>query len=61
MFYQLLNCKEYQTKYCLLDKEDYNYVNQSGIYTVKDINDGEEMGITVKCMQNIGFTELEIS
>jgi myosin heavy subunit len=30
------------------------------VYEVKDIDDGEEFKTTLKCMENIGFSEDEI-
>jgi len=40
--------------------EFYHYLNQSGIYTVKDVNDAEDFKLTLQCMKNIGFTQSEI-
>jgi len=47
-------------KYRLGPKESYHYLNQSGVYTVKDIDDAEDFTVTINCMRNIGFTQLEI-
>lgn len=41
-------------------REHYHYINQTSVYEVKDVDDAEDFKITLKCMQNIGFTQLEI-
>ena len=40
--------------------ENYHYLNQSGVYKVKDVDDGEDFRLTIQCMKNIGFIEQEI-
>lgn len=41
--------------------ESYHYLNQSGVYTVPDVNDAEDFKITLQCMDNIGFTSQEVT
>jgi myosin-5 len=57
IFYQIVKTPELQEKYNLEGLEDYNYLNQSGVYDVKDVDDEHDLKVTKKCMQNIGFTQ----
>lgn len=55
-----MSSAELKNKYQLMPMENYHYLNQSGVYTVKDVDDGEDFKITLNCMKNIGLTESEI-
>lgn len=44
----------------MYDMEHYHYVNQSGVYDVPNMDDEEEFAITLQCMKNNGFTDLEV-
>lgn len=56
VFYQVLQTPEYQRKYKLKPIRDYNYVNQSGLESLPDVDDAKEMQLTIACMQNINFS-----
>lgn len=47
-------------KYGLGPIESYHYLNQSGVYEVKDVDDGDDFNMTIHCMKNIGFSHTEI-
>lgn len=40
--------------------EDYHYMNQSGLYSIPDVDDEDDMKRTLQCMKNVGFTDQEI-
>ena len=40
--------------------QDYHFINQSGIYEIPNVDDGEDFFTTLRCMQNVGFNEEEI-
>lgn len=39
IFYQLMASPEFKKRYGLADIESYHYLNQSGVYQVKDLDD----------------------
>ena len=51
---------DFRERYGLGRMEDYHFMNQSGVYTVADVDDKEDMQLTIQCMKNIGFVEQEI-
>jgi len=55
-----LASEEHVKKYELKPAQEYHYVNQSDVYQVPGMDDDDEFQITMKCMENIGFTGTEI-
>ena len=47
-------------KYALEPVENYTYLNQSGTFTVQGVDDKADFQLTLACMKNIGFSELEV-
>ncbi len=39
--------KEYKQKYKLGNIESYHYLNQSGVYTVQDVDDAEDFTMMI--------------
>lgn len=60
IFYQLMSSPEIKKKYILSSMQNYHYMNQSGVYTVPDVDDAEDFKITLNCMKNIGFSQENI-
>lgn len=61
IFYQLLSCPKQVQRYCLRAVKDYRYVNQSGVETIRGVNDAKELELTTSCMRNIGFADEQIA
>ena len=63
VFYQLLCGLEAgeKAKYGLLDVKDYQYLSQSQCYSIDGVNDGQLWHVTHDAMQQLQFSETEIS
>eukprot|EP00347_Sterkiella_histriomuscorum_P007684 403347970 len=61
IFYQIMASQSIKEQYKLGDIDSYYYLNQSGVFTVNGIDDGEDFKITLDCMKNIGFSDEEIN
>eukprot|EP01080_Neovahlkampfia_damariscottae_P004159 gene4159-7469_t len=59
VFYQIFTDSEMCAKFHLGKPEDYNYINQTGIYTVDGIDDAREWKDAIKSMTIIGINEKE--
>jgi len=60
VFFQIVSSEDMVKRFNLEPPQNYHYLNQSGTYTVAGVDDGEDFGITMNCMANIGFTAEEI-
>ena len=63
IFYQLLGglSAEDKARYGLLDVKDYQYLSQSGCYAIDGVNDAQLWHVTHDAMQQLQFSETEIS
>ena len=62
IFYQLLTAAtpEQKNNWSLTEPKDFNFLNKSGCYTVKNINDTEEYKDTLKALEIMAFSKTEI-
>ena len=40
--------------------QEYNFINQSGCYDIRDEDDVENLEMVLQCMKNVNFTDNEI-